>query len=141
MSGLAQLPPAEARRLLVLAAMSVRARPVAREPVAVIETHGVPIRNEDADAVVSAVTHLLLAQKRRWREYPEEEASGPLIVDLDELARHRSTCVICSEQASRRVQPGSWTPPPAPRSSLFDDLEWAPRATELLAGGGAAHQR
>jgi hypothetical protein len=103
---------------------------VAREPVAVIETHGLPIKDEDANAVVSAVTHLLLAQKRRWREHPEEEASGPLAVDLDDVARHRSTCVVCSDQERRGAQSSSPTPLPASMPSVFDDLEWAPRATD-----------
>ncbi len=139
MSELQRLPPAEARKLLALAAVAVKAQQRPVEPVAVIETHGLSIPNEDADAVVSAVTHLLLAEKRRLREYPDEGPSGPLMVDLDDVARHRQVCAICSEQASRQVQPETATPPPGPRSSLFDDLEWAPRATALLAGG-AAHQ-
>ncbi len=130
MSGLAQLPPAEARRLLVLAAMSVRARPVTREPVAIIETHGLPIRDEDADAVISAVTHLLLAQKRRWREHPEEAASGPLVVGLDDIAQHRSTCPTCSARAAIQVQRDSLTPLPAP--SLFEDFEWGGPTTQYL---------
>ena len=86
----------------------------------------------------SAVAHLLLAQKRRWREHPEEEASGPLVVDLDDVARHRSTCAVCSEQASGRVQRDSLTP--LPKSSLFEDFEWGGPTTQYLAEGTAAER-
>jgi len=104
----------------------------------VIETHGVPIRDEDAGAVIGAVTHLLLAQKRRRREHPEDAASGPLVVDLDDLAHHRETGAICSEQASRHIQPDSWTPHAGP--SVFDDFEWGGPTTQHLAGGTAAER-
>ncbi|MGO9180230.1 MAG: hypothetical protein ACLQHS_13385 [Candidatus Limnocylindrales bacterium] len=138
MSELQRLPPVEARKLLALAAVAVKAQQRPVEPVAVIEAHGLAIRNEDADAVVRAVAHLLLAQKRRFREHPEEEASGPLVVDLDDIARHRSTCAVCSEQASRRVQPDSWTPHAGP--SVFEDFEWRGPTTQHPAGGTAAEQ-
>jgi hypothetical protein len=111
---------------------------VAREPVALIETRGLPIRNEDADAVVRAVAHLLLAQKRRFREHPEEEASGPLVVDLDDLWQHRLTCTVCSEQATRNVQSDSSASHST--TSLFDEFPWGMRPTEDLVNGSAARQ-
>jgi hypothetical protein len=136
MSGLAQLPPAEARRLLVLGAMSVRSRPVAREPVAIIRANGAEICVEDADVFYRSVAHLLIARKRRLREAPDDsDLSGPLVVDLNDLVQHRETCAVCSEQACRGAQLASPTPRPASIPSVFDDFGWGLPATEPLAGG------
>jgi hypothetical protein len=141
-SALQRLPPSEARKLLALAALTVKAQQKPRDPAAIIRMNGATITQSEYDALLPVVVHRLLDRKRRLREAPDDSAlGGPLVVDLNDLAQHRQACPTCSDQATRGVQPDLPTPPPGPRSSLFDDLEWAPRATELLAGGGAAHQR
>ncbi len=93
---------------------------------------------ERSEGLLRGVAHLLLAQKRRCREHPEEEASGPLVVDLDDVARHRSTCAVCSAQAARNVQSDSSASHST--TSLFDEFPWGTRPAEDLVGGSAAER-
>ncbi len=44
------------------------------------------------------MAHLLIARSAVAGAPDDGDVSGPLVVDLDELAQHRKSCADCSEQ-------------------------------------------
>lgn len=81
MTELDRLPPSEARKLLALAALTIKGRARPHEVVAVIRTNGVSLDQDD----IRAMSHRLLERKRSEHGQPSEDGLGPLVVDLEDL--------------------------------------------------------
>jgi hypothetical protein len=80
-----RLPPSEARKLLALAAMTLKGRQRAPEVVAVIRMNGASLDEEEVRPLVRALSHRLLERKRSGRGQQSEDGLGPLVVDLEDL--------------------------------------------------------
>jgi hypothetical protein len=79
------LPPSEARKLLALAAITLKGRARPHEVVAVIRTNGVSLDQDDIRPLVRAMSHRLLERKRAEHAQPTGEGLRPLVVDLADL--------------------------------------------------------
>ena len=85
MTGLQHLPASEARKLLALAAVAVKARERPPGVPAVIETHGSAISPEEVPALIRVITHRLLDRKRLTRGLADAGDHGPAVFDLGDL--------------------------------------------------------
>jgi hypothetical protein len=85
MSGLQRLPPTEARKLLALAAVTLKARQRPPATVAVIRTNGASISPDELSTLIREMARRLLELKRLTRGEPGARDLGPVVFDLTDL--------------------------------------------------------
>jgi hypothetical protein len=87
MKDLSRLPPSEARKLLALAAMTIRAKAQRQPTMVPLQIPG----SEVTDEAIRAGVHLLLVERRRAAGMLEPVDLAELIICDDERLRHHAT--------------------------------------------------
>ncbi len=96
MSGLKRLPPSEARKLLTLAAVTLKAQQQPPKVVAEIRTNGASISPDELPTLIREMTRRLLQLKRLTRGEPGARDLGPVVFDLSDLRAPSQVSTACS---------------------------------------------
>jgi glycerol-3-phosphate O-acyltransferase len=97
MKDLSRLPPSEARKLLALAAVTLKARQRPPRVVAEIRTNGASISQDELPTLIREVARRLLELRRLTGGEPGARDLGPVVFDLSDLRAPSQVSTACSD--------------------------------------------